>query len=219
MKKLVGLLAMFAVSAAFVLHAQAPSHGLMAGDIAPDVKLKHIDGKEYSLSELSTHVKGFIVAFTCNTCPYAVMYEDRLKQLHSKYADLGFPVIAINPNDVDVKPADSFGAMQARYEEKEYNFLYLQDANQEIFPKFGATKTPHVYVLDKYRMVKYIGSIDDNPQDATAVKVKYVEDAVKAIMAGKDPQVKYTKAVGCSIKVKAENKHLLKPVKAAKAGE
>ncbi|MEM9919976.1 MAG: thioredoxin family protein [Bacteroidota bacterium] len=210
MKKLFGLIALFAVSAAFVLNTSAPGEGLDIGDKAPDFKLKHIDGKYYSLSQLQPQVKGFIIAFTCNTCPYAVKYEERLKSLHAKYADKGFPVVAINPNDPEVKPGDSFNAMKETYSNKEMNFLYLFDEGQKVFPQYGATKTPHMFILDKSMTVQYIGAIDDNVENAKAVKNTYVEDAIEAIMAGNKPTVTKTKAVGCSIKVKPVNRHLLK---------
>ena len=210
MKKLLGLIALFAVAAAFVLPTGAPGEGLQVGDTAPDFKLKHVDGNYYSLSQLQSQVKGFIIAFTCNTCPYAIKYEERLKKLHGKYADKGFPVIAINPNDPDVKPGDSFDAMKQTYADKEFNFLYLYDDGQKVFPAYGATKTPHMFILDKSRTVQYIGAIDDNVESESAVRNTYVEDAVEAIMAGSKPKVTNTKAVGCSIKVKPVNRHLLK---------
>ncbi|MEO1517993.1 MAG: thioredoxin family protein [Bacteroidota bacterium] len=210
MKKLLGLIALFALAAAFVIPTNGPGDGLKIGDKAPDFKLKHVDGNFYSLSQLQGQVKGYIIAFTCNTCPYAVMYEERLKQLHGKYADKGFPVIAINPNDPEVKPGDSFEAMQSTYKDKEFNFLYLYDEGQKVFPSYGATKTPHMFILDKSMTVQYIGAIDDNVENAKAVKNTYVEDAIEAIMVGAKPKVTETKAVGCSIKVKPVNRHLLK---------
>lgn len=213
MKKFFGLIALLAVSASFVLYTPGPGEGLKVGDKAPDFTLQHVDGNSYTLSQLGSHIKGYIIAFTCNTCPYAVMYEDRLKALHVKYADLGYPVIAVNPNDVDVKPEDNFTAMQQRHQENNLMFMYFQDSKQEVFPQFGATKTPHIYVLDRDLTVQYIGAIDDNPQYPGKVKVKYVEDAIEAMRNGTAPEVKMTKAVGCSIKVKPENKHLLKTAK------
>ncbi len=178
------------------------SGGYQVGDVATDFSLKNIDGKFVSLSDFKD-AKGYIVVFTCNTCPYAVMYEDRIKALHDKYADQGYPVIAINPNDPEVKEGDSWDAMKVRAKEKGFDFPYLFDAGQMVFPQYGATKTPHVYVLDSDKVVKYIGAIDDNPQDATAVGDKYVEAAVESLKMGKSPDPSLTKAIGCSIKVKA----------------
>ena len=148
-------------------------------------------------------VKGYIVIFTCNHCPYAVAYEDRIIALDKKYKKLGYPVIAINPNNPAVQEKDSFELMKVRANEKGFTFPYLFDEGQKIYPQYGATKTPHVYVLQKTKegnIVKYIGAIDDNHADEEAVKVKYVENAVDALLKNKEVSVKVTKAIGCSIK-------------------
>ena len=180
-----------------------PKEGYKIGDIATDFKLENIDGSMVSLSDFN-EAKGFIVIFTCNTCPYAVAYEDRIEALNKKYASKGYPVIAIMPNNTDVKPGDNMEAMQKRAKEKGFTFPYLIDKGQKIYPQYGATKTPHVYVLQKTKkgnIVKYIGAIDDNFQDANAVKTRYVEDAVNALLSGNEIKVKETKAIGCTIKV------------------
>ena len=146
--------------------------------------------------------KGFIVVFTCNHCPYAIKYEDRIIKLAKKYTKKGYILLAINPNDPAAQPLDSFELMQERAKEKKFNFPYLFDEGQKIYPQYGATKTPHVFLLDKERVVKYIGAIDDNVEDASAVKVKYLENAIAALEAGKTIENPVTKAIGCSIKVK-----------------
>lgn len=177
--------------------------GYKVGDIADDFKLLNIDGKMVSLADYKD-AKGYIVTFTCNTCPYAVGYEDRIIALNNKYAALGYPVIAIMPNNPDVQPGDSMEKMKERAKSKGFTFPYLLDKGQTVYPKYGATKTPHVYVLQKTskgNVVKYIGAIDDNYQDASAVKTKYVENAVNALLNGKDVPQKETKAIGCTIKV------------------
>lgn len=177
--------------------------GYKIGDVATDFSLENIDGKMVSLSDFKD-AKGFIVVFTCNTCPYAVAYEDRVEALNKKYADKGYPVIAIMPNNTDVKPGDNMEAMKARAKAKGFTFPYLMDKGQKIYPQYGATKTPHIYLLQKTKkgnIVKYIGAIDDNYKDASAVKSKYVENAVDALLEGKDIEVKETRAIGCSIKV------------------
>ncbi|WP_417289928.1 thioredoxin family protein [Corallibacter sp.] len=177
--------------------------GYKVGDIATDFKLENIDGTMVSLADYKD-AKGFIVIFTCNTCPYAVAYEDRIEALNKKYASKGYPVIAIMPNNTDVKPGDSMEAMRARAKEKGFTFPYLMDAGQKIYPQYGATKTPHVFVLQKTskgNQVKYIGAIDDNYQDANAVNQKYVENAVDALLEGKEIKETHTRAIGCSIKV------------------
>jgi len=175
---------------------------LKVGDIASDFQLMNTDDKNVSLADYP-NAKGFIVVFTCNHCPYAKMYEDRLIDLHKKYAAKGYPVIAINPNDPDVVPEDSPVEMKKRAKSKKFKFPYLFDAKQEVYVKYGATKTPHVFLLDKNRMVKYIGAIDDNPREEKQVKEKFLENAVSSLDMGKDPDPSVTKAIGCSIKKKS----------------
>jgi peroxiredoxin len=220
MKKFFGLIALFALAAGFLLAPKASAEknsppkdghslladGLSVGETAPDFKLKNVDGGTVSLAGIKnpdgTAPKGYIVAFTCNTCPYAVMYEDRLIELHNKYAPKGWPVVAIQPNDPGLKPGDSFEEMKIRAKEKAYPFNYLLDDGQKVFPQYGATKTPHIFLLDNARKVRYIGAIDNNPQDADAVTKRYVEDAIAAVEAGKNPDPDFTKAIGCGIKAK-----------------
>ncbi len=176
--------------------------GYKVGDQAADFKLKNVDGTMVSLSDYKG-VKGYIVIFTCNTCPYAQMYEDRIIDLHNKYASMGYPVVAINPNDPDVKPGDDFASMQARAKEKKFPFKYLFDDGQKVYPLFGAQRTPHVFLLDANRYVRYIGAIDDNAQNPAEVTTKYLENAIAALAAGKNPDPAETKAIGCTIKVKS----------------
>ena len=180
--------------------------GLQVGDTAPDFNLKNIDGEFYSLKSLKmadgSEPKGYIVTFTCNTCPYAVANEDRLVALQNSMSAKGYPVVAINPNDPELKAGDSFEKMQERAQEKGFNFLYLFDEKQEVFPVYGATRTPEIYLLDADLVVKYTGAIDNNTMDPEGVTVKYVEDAVAALEAGNEPEPNFTRAIGCSIKVK-----------------
>ena len=175
--------------------------GYQVGEIAADFNLKNIDDKMVSLESIKD-VKGYIVIFTCNSCPVSIAYEDRIIDLHKKYASMGYPVVAINPNDPDLKPDDSFEEMKVRAAEKEFPFMYLLDEGQKVYPLFGATRTPHVFLLDKDRRVKYIGAIDDNRDDLSAIKNKYVEAAIAQMEKGENPNPPFTKAMGCSIKDK-----------------
>ncbi|UYZ63972.1 thioredoxin family protein [Hymenobacter weizhouensis] len=178
--------------------------GYSVGDQAIDFKLKNVDGKLVSLAD-NQQAKGYIVVFTCNTCPYAKAYESRIMQLHEKYAPQGYPVVAINPNDPAVAPGDSFAEMQKRASEKKYPFPYLLDETQAVAKAYGATRTPHLYVLKRQGnsfTVAYIGAIDDNSEDAKQVKTRYVENAMTNILAGKPASVNSTKAIGCTIKWK-----------------
>ncbi len=178
--------------------------GYKVGDNAVDFSLKNVDGKMVSMAE-HTDAKGFIVIFTCNHCPYSVAYEDRIIELDKTYKAKGYPVIAINPNDPELYPTDSYDEMKVRAKEKGFTFPYLFDDGQKIYPQYGATKTPHVFLLQKEKgdyIVKYIGAIDNNHADASEVTKKYVAAAVDALLAGKNPDPNFTKAIGCSIKVK-----------------
>ena len=172
------------------------------GEKAEDFSLKNIDGKMVSLADFED-ARGFIVVFTCNTCPYAVANEDRIIALDKKYKPLGFPVIAINPNNPEASSGDSFELMKVRAAEKGFTFPYLLDEGQKVYPKYGATKTPHVFVLEKENrdlIVKYIGAIDDSSRDPSAVTKKYVENAVDALLAGQTIETVSTRAIGCGIK-------------------
>ncbi len=175
------------------------ANGYEVGDIARDFRLKNVDGKMVSLANYE-NAKGYIVVFTCNTCPYSVMYEDRIIELHNKFAGKGYPVIAINPNDEVKQPGDSYDKMVVRAKEKGFKFPYVQDKTQEITKAYGATNTPHIYVLNKDRKVVYIGSIDNNARSASSADKFYVEDAIKALESKKTPEVSKTKAIGCTIK-------------------
>jgi peroxiredoxin len=202
MKHLIGkILLAFLTITAVSSYAQG-TVGYKVGDQAADFKLKNVDASMVSLADYKG-VKGYIIVFTCNTCPYAVMYEDRLIDLHNKYAPLGYPVVAINPNDPEVKPGDDFAAMVTNAKEKKFPFKYLFDDGQKVYPLFGAQRTPHVYLLDANRYVRYIGAIDNNAQNPSEVTIKYLEDAITALSAGRNPDPSETKAIGCTIKVKS----------------
>jgi len=199
--KLLAVMVLVVTLSAFTTNTHGD--GYKVGDVATDFSLENIDGKKVSMADYSD-AKGFIVIFTCNTCPYAVAYEDRIEALNKKYASKGYPVIAIMPNNIDVKPGDNMEAMKARAKAKGFTFPYLMDAGQKVYPQYGATKTPHVYILEKTKkgnVVKYIGAIDDNYKDADAVTETYAQDAVDALLKMQEIKVKETRAIGCSIKV------------------
>ena len=178
--------------------------GYKVGDKAEDFKLQNVNGEYVSLADFED-AKGYIVVFTCNGCPYAKAYQDRIIALDKKYKTKGYPVVAINPNNVEIKSDDSLEAMKKRAKEKGYTFPYLKDANYEVYKTYGATRTPHIYLLNKESgdlVVKYIGTIDDNYQDASAVQETYLANAVDALIAGNNPNPNSTKAIGCTIKEK-----------------
>lgn len=193
------------LAAMVLLIAASPlKNGYEVGDTATDFKLKNTDGKLVSLADYTT-AKGFIVVFDCNLCPYSRAYNDRIIALNQKYSDKGFPLIAINANTPEGSKGESMESMIKRAKKKGYTFPYLVDETQEIAKAYGATNTPHVFVLKKTGgelKVAYIGTIDDNPGDANAVTKRYVEDAVDALLEGKQISTARTKAIGCGIKWK-----------------
>jgi len=177
--------------------------GYKIGSMATDFKLQNVDGNMVSLQDYEK-AKGFIICFTCNHCPFSIANESRLISLDERYKEVGYPVIAINPNDPAINEDDSFEKMITRAEERGFTFPYLFDEGQRVFPQYGATKTPHIYLLQKTKKgleVKYIGAIDNSSRDEDEVTERYLEDALNALLDGKEIEVKETKAIGCSIKV------------------
>ncbi len=184
--------------------ANPVKNGYEVGDKVADFKLKNVDGKMVSLTDYR-NAKGVIVIFDCNTCPYSKAYNERIMSLNKKYAAQGFPVVAIQPNDPAISPGDSFDEMQKLAQKKGYDFPYLFDETQVVSKSFGATNTPHVFLLKKEGAdfkVAYIGAIDDNAKDASAVTKRYVEDAIEALKSGNAVPTNQTKAIGCTIKWK-----------------
>ncbi len=178
--------------------------GYKAGDKAMDFSLKNVDGNTVSMAG-NPDARGYIVVFTCNTCPFAQAYESRIIALHNKYAPQGYSVIAINPNDPVSSPGDSYEKMQERANRKKYPFPYLLDETQQVTRTYGATRTPHVFIVKKQNddfVVQYTGTIDDNSQDASDVDQKFVENAMTQVLAGKPVINTVTKAIGCAIKWK-----------------
>ena len=195
---------LFALSLLILSTATSPVKvdGYKIGDVATDFSLPNVDGDMVSLGDFED-AKGFIVIFTCNTCPYSVAYEDRIIALDKKYKSRGYPVIAINPNDPAAIEGDELADMKVRAVEKGFTFPYLQDVGQKVYPKYGATKTPHVFILqkeDKKNIVSYIGAIDDSSRNPKNVTKRFVEQSVNDLLAGKTLTVTRTKAIGCSIK-------------------
>ena len=166
------------------------------GDAAPAWKeLPGVDGKQHSLAQLAD-TPVVVVFFTCNSCPYAVDYEDRILALDKKYDDAKVALVAINVNKV---PEDLPAEMAAKAKAKGFQFAYLYDESQQIAKDYGAGYTPEFFVLDKDRKVVYMGALDDNV-DPDEVKRKHVEAAIDAVLSGGKPEVTETPAVGCTIR-------------------
>lgn len=189
------------LTATHIMSAQ----GLKVGDQAPDFKLKNVDGGTVSLPS-DPSVQGAIIIFTCNNCPFSIAYEDRIIALNEKFKPLGYPVIAINPNDAEKVPEDSYRNMKKRARDKGFKFPYLHDETQETAKIYGATRTPHIFVIQKDKngsyTIRYIGAIDNNTDDPAAADKKYIEMAINELLSGKEVSVPNTKAIGCSIKWK-----------------
>ncbi len=206
MRKVITVFALVMLASVFFYQAKAQDDQALIGKEAPAFKLKNIDGSMVSLDNYRRS-EGVIVVFTCNHCPYSKLYEDRINELNENYEAKGFPVIAINPNDPVAYPEDSWENMKVRAEEKAFSFPYLFDETQEIAAAYGATRTPHTYVLkfdeeEETFTVVYVGAIDDNPKESDQVEDKFIEAAIKEIKAGNAVSNNYTKAIGCSIKWK-----------------
>jgi peroxiredoxin len=178
--------------------------GYQVGDAVSNFRLKNTDGNMVSLSDFAGS-KGVIVVFTSNHCPFAKAYEDRIIALNGKFAGQGYPVIAINPSDPGTHQDDTFEKMKERSTAKHYGYPYLVDDMQQVARKFGAGRTPQAFVLQKNGAqfsVRYMGMIDDNPQDAAGVTKLYVDEAVTNLAGGKPVVTTITKPVGCAIKWK-----------------
>ena len=190
-----GSLAAVSVQADTPAAKKEAKKGLAIGADAPAWSdLEGIDGKKHGLADLKD-AEAVVVVFTCNHCPVAKAYEERLVELDHDFKDKKVELVAINVSNAD---ADKLPAMKERGEEKGFEFAYLHDPSQKIGRAFGATVTPHAFVLDKERKIVYKGAIDDS-QDATKATKHHVRDAIAAVLAGKKPEVAETKQFGCGI--------------------
>lgn len=188
---------------AMLVAAAAQAWALELGDVAPksDVKMKNVDGKELSVADVKG-VKGTLVIFSCNHCPFVKAWEERITALGNGALKQGVGVIQINSND-PAKAGDTYEAMQDRAKARGFQFPYVVDADSGVARAFGATRTPEVFLFDAAGKLVYHGAIDDNHKDAAAAKEHYLKDALDALVAGKEITVKTTKAVGCSIKFRS----------------
>lgn len=172
---------------------------LSLGAKAPDFTLKDVDGSMRSLADYAGK-QVVVVIVTCNHCPTAIQNEDRLIEIQRDYADKGVQLIAINPNETDGHPTDSYEHMLLRAKEKGFNFPYLRDETQEIAKALGAVRTPEVFLFGPDRTLVYHGRIDDNPDDPKAVKRHDLRVALDEVLAGKSVTVSDTPPVGCTVK-------------------
>lgn len=174
---------------------------LQIGQKAPDFNLSGVDGESYCLDSF-TGKKALVVIFTCNHCPYAQAYEDRIKELQLDYGSKGVQVVAICSNDSVQYADDSFENMKLRARQKSFNFPYLHDETQMTAKLYGARCTPHAFLLDQNRVLKYKGRIDDNWQSPKDVSRQDLREAMDAVLSGKLIAIFETSPMGCSIKWK-----------------
>ena len=169
------------------------------GEKAKEFNLKGVDSKNYTLESFKDKpVLG--VVFSCNHCPYVIAYEDRMIEIQKKYADKGFQLVAINSNEDQNHPEDSFEKMIERAKSKGFPFPYLRDDTQQVAKAYGAAKTPHVFLFNQERSLSYTGTLDDNWEYPNKVKKQYLADAVEALLAKRQPSQTQTFPVGCTIK-------------------
>ena len=195
--------AAFAVLISSPAFAGEYNEALDIGDRAPAWKnLPGVDGKKHSLADLDAEL--VLVVFTCNSCPIATDYEDRILAIAKKYASDGgkLALAAINVNRID---EDSLPKMKERAEQKGFSFPYLFDESQQIARAYGAAFTPEFFLLDEQRRVVYMGAMDDN-SNPSLVKTRFLEQAIEAALAGEKPEVKETVAIGCRIRYARERK-------------
>jgi len=194
---------LLALGIAAGLYAQVPK-GYSLGDAVANFQVKNVDGRTIALNDYRSQ-KGLIVVFTSNHCPFSKAYEDRLIAIDRKYAPMGYPVLAIMPNDPTIYEDDSFENMKARARDKAYTYPYAMDETQIVTRAFGATRTPQVYVLKQTNgqfILEYVGTVDDNPQDVANAQRHYVDEAVTNLLAGRPVTSPITKPIGCAIKWK-----------------
>ncbi|MHC4402565.1 MAG: thioredoxin family protein [Planctomycetota bacterium] len=174
----------------------APVSELKIGEAVPDWSgIIGVDDKEHGLAEYKK-AKALVLVFTCNHCPVAVAYEDRLVALQKDYKDKGVQVVAVNVNNL---AADRLEPMKERAKSKKFNFPYIYDSSQKIAVDYGAKVTPHVFLLDKNRKLAYVGAVDDNNNPKKAEK-QFLRDALNAVLAGEKPKTDKTPPRGCTIK-------------------
>jgi len=195
-KNLAFAFAVVALAAGMACAAGRFNKVVAIGDQAPDwTDIAGTDGKQHNLSDYKD-AKVIVEVFTCNHCPVAQLYEDRLIQLQKDYEAKGVKLIAISVSKVQ---GDGLEDMKAKVEERGFNFPYLHDPTQTVGRAIGAQHTPQAFVLDAHRKIVYMGGIDNNWNNPDAVTKTYLRDAIDAALAGHTPEVQETRATGCGI--------------------
>jgi len=183
---------------------------LPIGSTAPPLELPGVDGRNHSLDEFAA-AKVLVVVFSCNHCPFVIGSEDRMNAFYDDYAGRGVAMAAINSNETENHPTDSFDHMVERARKKKFRFPYLRDATQDVARAYGALRTPHFFVFDTDRKLRYTGRMDDNPREPGKETTCELRDAVDAVLAGDDPPVALTNPIGCNVKWKGKEEHWMPP--------
>ena len=183
---------------------------LQIDDPAPDFDLPGVDGRNYSPADFAD-AKILIVLFSCNHCPYVIGSEDRMIQLHADYGSKGVAMIAINSNETENHPSDSFDHMVERARDKGFGFPYVRDESQDVALAYGALRTPHYFVFDERRTLRYTGRMDDDPRQPGKETTRELRDALDALLEAKAPPVAVTNPIGCNVKWKGEQEHWMPP--------
>jgi peroxiredoxin len=171
------------------------------GEAALAFELPGVDGKTYSLADISAGKEATVVVFTCNHCPYVLAWMDRLVATARDYAGQGVAFVGINANDPLKYPVDNFEGMQKLARKYDIPYPYLHDRTQEVAAAYGAERTPEIFLFDAGLRLRYHGAPDDN-YDEPQTKVHYLRDALDAVLAGQELPVAETPPVGCTIKWK-----------------
>ena len=183
---------------------------LQLGDPAPDFDLPGVDGSNHALADFA-EAEVLIVVFSCNHCPFVVGSEDRMNALYADYAPKGVAMVAINSNETQNHPTDSLEHMVERARERGFRFAYLRDESQEVALAYGALRTPHFYVFDEKRKLRYTGRMDDSPRQPGHETTHELRDALDALLAGRDVPVPLTNPIGCNVKWKNRDAHWMPP--------
>ncbi len=182
------------------------AYTLDIGAPAPDFNLKATDKKDYKLSDFSD-ADILVIFFTCNHCPYVIGSDELTRETALKFREKGVRFVAINSNSPNTYPEDDFEHMVKRMEEKKFPWVYLYDETQEVASKYGALKTPHFYVFDKDRKLKYTGREVDSPRDTSRMQINDLDRVLSEVTQGKEVSITKTNPIGCNIKWDGKDAH------------
>lgn len=204
MKKIILTVTLLATAGLFTTAFRQPAEtkAIEIGDAIPqaDLKMKNaVNDKDISLAG-SKGEKGLLVMFSCNTCPFVVASEKRIKASAEQAVKAGFGVVIVNSNEAKRGDDDSPASMKKYAKKQGFKWAYAIDANSTLADAFGANRTPECYLFDKSGKLVYHGGIDDSPKDEKAVTATYLADAIRSVEKGEEVAVKTSRSIGCTIK-------------------